>query len=107
MIVLWEDIFTSKDFDAREILAARRSADSVALQNFVERLVDTRRYHNNYKAGALFPDLRGRLIWKTSYSFLFLYLSLSRSKSLLKRMRVLFRRTQSESKSSLYLGLLQ
>ena len=66
MIVLWEDIFTSEDFDAREMLAARRSEDHSALQNYVERLVDMRRYHNKYKAGALFPDLRGRLIWETS-----------------------------------------
>ena len=66
MIVSWEDIFTSEDFDAREMLAARRSEDHSALQNYVERLVDTRRYHNKYKAGALFPDLRGRLIWETS-----------------------------------------
>lgn len=66
MIVLWEDIITSKDFDAREMLAARRSEDNRALQNYVERLVETRRYHNKYKAGALFPDLRGRLIWETS-----------------------------------------
>ena len=66
MMVLWEDIFTSKNFDAREMLVARRSEDSMALQNCVERLVDTRRYHNKYKAGALFPDLRGRLICETS-----------------------------------------
>ncbi len=66
MIVLWEDIFTSKNFDAREMLAARRSEDHRALQNYVERMVDTRRYCNKYKTGALFPDLRGRLIWETS-----------------------------------------
>ena len=66
MIVLWEDIFTSKKFDAREMLAARRSADHRALQKYVESMVDTRRYCNKYKTGALFPDLRGRLIWETS-----------------------------------------
>ena len=66
MIVLWEDIFTLKNFDAREMLAARRSKDNRALQNYVERMVDTRRYCNKYKTGALFPDLRGRLIWETS-----------------------------------------
>ena len=66
MIVLWEDIFTSKNFDAREMLAARRSEDNGALQDYVERMVDTRRYWNKYKAGAMFPDLRGRLIWETS-----------------------------------------
>ena len=66
MTVLWEDIFTSRKFDAREMLAARRSADNRALQDYVERMVDTKRYHNKYKAGALFPDLRGRLRWETS-----------------------------------------
>lgn len=66
MTILWEDIFNSKNFDAREMLAARRSEDGQALQKYVERMVDTRRYWNKYKTGALFPDLRGRLIWKTS-----------------------------------------
>lgn len=66
MIVLWEDIFTSKIFDAREMLAGRRSEAGRALQNYVERMVDTTRYRNKYKTGALFPDLRGRLIWETS-----------------------------------------
>lgn len=66
MTVLWEDISTSKDFDAREMLAARRSKDNTALQSYVERMVDTRRYFNRYKTGALFPDLRSRLIWETS-----------------------------------------
>jgi len=66
MMVLWEDIFTLENFDAREMLAARRSEDNEALQRYVERMVDTRRYCNKYKTGALFPDLRGRLIWETS-----------------------------------------
>lgn len=66
MTNLWEEIFTSKDFDAREMLAARRSKDGSALQTYVEKMVDTRRYYHKYKTGALFPDLRGRLIWETS-----------------------------------------
>ena len=66
MMVLWEDIFTSSNFDAREMLAARRSADGQALQKYVEKMVDTRKYWNKYKTGALFPDLRGRLNWETS-----------------------------------------
>ena len=57
MIVLWEDIFTSKKFDAREMLAARRSEDGGALQSYFQSIVYTRRYHNKYKAGALFPIL--------------------------------------------------
>ena len=65
MIVLWEDIFTSKNFDAREMLAARRSHNS-ALQEYVERMVDTRKYWNKYKSGLIFPDLRGRLDWERS-----------------------------------------
>jgi len=66
MMVLWEDVFTSKKFDAREMLAPRRNEDGWALQAYVERMVDTRRYYNKYKTGVLFPDLRGRLIWETS-----------------------------------------
>ncbi len=66
MMVLWEDIFTSKNFDPREMLAARRDGDGAALQNYVERMVDTRRYYNKYKTGLLFPDLRGRLNWVTN-----------------------------------------
>lgn len=66
MMVLWEDVFTSKNFDPREMLDVRRDEDGMELQNYVERMVDTRRYYNKCKTGLLFPVLRGRLNWETS-----------------------------------------
>jgi hypothetical protein len=56
MIQLYAELFKTRGFDVREMLAARRNDDPVALQRYVERMVDVR---NKYKAGALFPDLKG------------------------------------------------
>jgi hypothetical protein len=61
MIQLYAELFKTRGFDVREMLAARRNDDPVALQRYVERMVDVRKYQNKNKAGALFPDLRGRL----------------------------------------------
>jgi hypothetical protein len=66
MVQLYAEIFAAKGFNVREMLAARRSEDGRALQRYVERMVDVRKYHNKYKAGGLFPDLRGKLIRETS-----------------------------------------
>ena len=66
MTRLYAEIFAAQGFDVREMLAARRSGDGLALQRYVERMVDVRKYHNKYKAGAWFPDLRGKLIRETS-----------------------------------------
>ena len=70
MVLLYQELFKSTKFDAREMYAARRSPDHRALQKYIERMVDVRQYQNMYKAGALFPDLRGRLIWETSVTVL-------------------------------------
>jgi hypothetical protein len=43
-----------------------RNDDPVALQRYVERMVDVRKYQNKYKAGALFSDLRGKIIREIS-----------------------------------------
>jgi hypothetical protein len=66
MIQLYAELFKTRGFDVREMLAARRNDDPVALQRYVERMVDVRKYQNKYKAGALFPDLRGKIIRETS-----------------------------------------
>jgi hypothetical protein len=63
---LYVEIFAAKRFDVKEMLAARKSEDGLALQRYVERMMDVRKYYNKYKAGGLFPDLRWKLIRETS-----------------------------------------
>ena len=67
MMVLYRDLFSLDNFDSREMPAARRSRQrGASLQDYIERMVDTRKYWNKYKAGGLFPDARGYLDWETS-----------------------------------------
>ena len=61
MMLLYQELFDASTFDAREMLAARRSADYGAFQNYIEKMVDVKKYWNIYKADLLFPNLRGRL----------------------------------------------
>ena len=66
MMVLYQELFNAPTFDAREMLAVRRSADYEAFQNYIEKMVDVKKYWNIYKADILFPNLRGRLDWERS-----------------------------------------
>ena len=66
MMLLYQELFDSPTFDAREMLAARRSADPEALQKYIEKMVDVKKYWNKYKSDALFPNVRGRLNWERS-----------------------------------------
>ena len=67
MMVLYRDLFSLDNFDPREMPAARRSRlRGASLQYYINRMVDTRKYWNKYKAGGLFPDARGYLDWETS-----------------------------------------
>jgi len=66
MIHLYAELFKTRRFDVREILAARRNKDPSAMQRYVERMVDVRKYQNKYKTGSLFPDLRGKIMKGTS-----------------------------------------
>lgn len=66
MMALWQEIFASKKFNTREMLAARRSGDGETFQRYIEGIVDTRKYWNKYKAGMLFPNVRGFIDWRTS-----------------------------------------
>jgi hypothetical protein len=63
---MYSEIFAAKGFEVREMIAARRSEDGLALHGYVERMVDVRKYQDKYMAGALFPDLRGRVGQETS-----------------------------------------
>ena len=63
MMVLYRDLFSLQNFDPREMLAARRATGSESLQDYIERMLDTRKYWNKYKAGLLFPDVRGHIDW--------------------------------------------
>jgi len=65
MIQLYTEIFAVSRLDIREMLAAR-SEDRQALQRHVESMADVRKFHNKYRAGGLFPDLREKLVRKTS-----------------------------------------
>jgi len=62
MIQLYLEIFAAKNFDVREIIAARRSDDGLAMQQYVGKMVDFRKYHNIYKTRAVFLDLKGKII---------------------------------------------
>lgn len=66
MMALWQEIFASKKFNTREMLAARGSGDGETLQRYIEGIVDTRKYWNKYKAGMLFPNVPGVIDWRTS-----------------------------------------
>lgn len=67
MINMWEEVFNQPAFDPRDMLAARRSADSGALQMYVGSLVDIKKYFNKYKTHVLFPNLWShRIDWERS-----------------------------------------
>ena len=53
MMLLYEELFDAPTSDAREMLAARRSADDGAFQNCIEKMVDVKKYWNTYKADLL------------------------------------------------------
>ena len=66
MMVLYRDLFSLENFDPREMLAARRASGGETLQTYIERMLDTGKYWNKYKAGLMFPDVRGQIDWTTS-----------------------------------------
>ena len=66
MMLLYQELFDAPTFDAREMLAARRSADDGAFQNYIEKMVDVKKYWNTYEADLLFLNLRGCLDWERS-----------------------------------------
>ena len=66
MMLLYQELFNSPIFEAREMLAARRSADHEALTKYIEKMVDVSKYQNIYKAGTLFPQVRSRINWDKS-----------------------------------------
>ena len=64
MMLLYQELFDAPSFDAREMLSARRSVDDRALDDYIERIVDVKKYWNKYKtSNILFPKLRSRLNW--------------------------------------------
>ncbi len=66
MMVLYQDLFSSENFDPREMLAARRASGGQTVQDYVERMLDIRKYWNKYKAGLMFPDVRSYINWIAS-----------------------------------------
>ena len=62
MMVLYQDLLISESFDLRKMLAARRVTSDENLQDYIERMLDTRKDWNKYKARVLFPDMRGYII---------------------------------------------
>lgn len=63
MMLLDQELFNAPKFDAREMLAARRSADNMALTNYIEKMVDVEKYWNK---DIFFPQVRIRLDWDRS-----------------------------------------
>ena len=43
MMILYRDLFMSDSFNPRKMLAARRATSGENLQNFIERMLDTRK----------------------------------------------------------------
>lgn len=66
MMLLYQELFDSPSFDAREMLAARRDANPEALQKYIEKMVDVKKYWNNNKSDILILNVRGRLNWERS-----------------------------------------
>jgi hypothetical protein len=63
---MYSEIVVAKGFGVRKMIAARRSEDELALQEYMERMVDVRKYQDKYKTWALFPDLKGKINRATS-----------------------------------------
>lgn len=56
MMFLYQELFNTPKFDAREMLAARRSADTMDLTNYIEKMVDVKKYWNYTKQTSFFHE---------------------------------------------------